>query len=692
MNSTLPNFLATPAAPGANLLNASTLASLLPGLTPAPTAEGVPVAARPEFATLMPPMPAAPAPAVPVTAPTVPVAGSTPPAAAQPVVVTIAAPGRRVAVAPVANSARVTTTRDAADPGTGSISPGSVPVGANAWSLGASTVAAPAMTTAPIPSGEAIEPVATRVTEVPAPLREQAVAFAVTLLQSLLPEVTVPVSAPANPAGGSNASLAATACPSDLLGDSGSEMKAPAVSGQLAHSTGSGPRASREAGATVSLTEANEPPVTISARASSQPTQSNLAPVAHPAAGFTMADELPALPAGLPEVTVAADRSPREAGEGFGVNANPAANPPSANRLTPSPGTPVDPLAPLAGSQVLSAAPGSLVAFAADGAVEVRFSLPHEVVDAVQLAATADTETPVAIHAELALPGQPVLRLEVGEAASVVQVEPMALPPQRENFAGKIRPARTPLETRAAIVERNFVNAGGKEDKALSPAAGITVAEHEPIMSAAPTEEPRAARSPQDPLVLPVRAEFQVAQTSAERITVPAPGPSGQTFAARAVETVTGLVEAQFSASMQKSGSVHLRLKFGGEDLSVRVAIRDGAVHTNFHTDSAPLRAAIEREWSAVAAASPEQMQRYVEPVFTAGAVAPAAPGEASPSSWARSSQQQAQPDAQQQRAPREDQPTFNRRSLMSESFVPEPPAPRVAAFLPTSLRLSALA
>lgn len=214
-------------------------------------------------------------------------------------------------------------------------------------------------------------------------------------------------------------------------------------------------------------------------------------------------------------------------------------------------------------------------------------------------------------------------------------------------------------------------------------------------MSAAPTEEPRAARKPQDPAVLPVRAEFQVAQTPAERITAPAPGPAGQTFAERAVETVSGLVEAQFAASMQKSGSVHLRLKFGGEDLTVHVAIRDGAVHTDFHTDSAPLRAAIEREWQAVAAASPAQMQRYAEPVFSAG---PAAPDSRSPFGQGDGRQQamhqQAQPDAQQhQRAARDPESSaFTRRSLVSETFMPVPAAPRVPALLPTSLRLSALA
>jgi hypothetical protein len=150
---------------------------------------------------------------------------------------------------------------------------------------------------------------------------------------------------------------------------------------------------------------------------------------------------------------------------------------------------------------------------------------------------------------------------------------------------------------------------------------------------------------------------------------------------------VTGLVEAQFSASMQKSGSVQLRLKFGSEDLSVRVAIRDGVVHTDFQTDSAPLRAALTREWQAVAAQSPQQMMRYLEPVFSsASPAAPSAGGDTAQQHSAR--QQQAQSEAQHGSAAS----PFARRSLVPENFVPEPAVARTPAFLPTSLRLSALA
>jgi hypothetical protein len=290
---------------------------------------------------------------------------------------------------------------------------------------------------------------------------------------------------------------------------------------------------------------------------------------------------------------------------------------------------------------------------------------------------------PVAAQAELAVPGQAVIRVEL--AGMETAAGPQAAAP--ENFAGKKSPAGLPADVTAAAAERKFVLTGDKQVTPRSPRAGIAVAQNDGTMPAAPTEEIRATRKPQDSTVLPVRAEFQVAQTPVERITMPAPGPAGQTFASRAVETVTGLVEAQFSASMQKSGSVQLRLKFGSEDLSVRVAIRDGVVHTDFQTDSAPLRAALTREWQAVAAQSPQQMMRYLEPVFSSASPATASAGGDTAQQHS-TRQQQAQSGAPYGSAAS----PFARRSLVPENFVPEPAVARTPAFLPTSLRLSALA
>ncbi len=101
-------------------------------------------------------------------------------------------------------------------------------------------------------------------------------------------------------------------------------------------------------------------------------------------------------------------------------------------------------------------------------------------------------------------------------------------------------------------------------------------------MKSAPTEATRETNSPDLSLGLTSRGQFSVAWPSVDRTGETAAVPLEKNFAERAVATVANLVDTQFTASMQKSGSVQLRLKFGGEDLSVRVELRGGAVHTIF--------------------------------------------------------------------------------------------------------------
>ena len=125
----------------------------------------------------------------------------------------------------------------------------------------------------------------------------------------------------------------------------------------------------------------------------------------------------------------------------------------------------------------------------------------------------------------------------------------------------------------------------------------------------------------------------------------------------------------------------------------MRVEIRDGAVHTDFQTDSAELRSALTREWQTLAGQSPEQMRRYLDPVFSPAAAS--APAASDPSSSYTRQQQSSQQD-QSSRSPREpwaeSASPFSRRSQLSDSFIPEPAVTRVPAFLPTSHRLSVLA
>ncbi len=326
------------------------------------------------------------------------------------------------------------------------------------------------------------------------------------------------------------------------------------------------------------------------------------------------------------------------------------------------------------------------ISVAADGAIEIKLMLPQ--IKPVEFNFATPADVSVKIHAELQLPGEAVVRLE---AAGFTRAAGLAAPGDftgREIFAGKYPGLKIKVEAGSEAGEKTFVFTGDKQVKSLPPAAGISVAKTESIMPVAPIEEARATRNPEQFSALPTRADFQVVVPPAERITVPVAAPAGQNFAERAVETVTSLADAQFSASMQKSGTVQLRLQFGGEDLSVRVELRDGAVHTDFRTDSPELRTALTQEWQAVAADSPAQTLRYLEPVFSPGS----SPASANADSQQHPSRQQDLPQRSPPAAWTDDASPFTRRSQLSDSFIPEPVAPRVPALLPTSSRLSVLA
>lgn len=340
---------------------------------------------------------------------------------------------------------------------------------------------------------------------------------------------------------------------------------------------------------------------------------------------------------------------------------------------------------------------------AADGAIECRITLPvvRQGEPVADRALPATEETPLEIQAELEIPGQAVVRVQVLPAvatersplpAALVAEQGRAAEVLTEKIAAFGARKFTAPQGRGEAPERNFLFAGNKEVRTASENAGIAIAKTESIMIAVPTEETHRAGQPENFSVTPTAVDFQVAQPVAGRITAEPVAPAGQNFAERAVAAVTNLAEAQFSASMQRAGSVQLRLKFGGEDLAVRVELRGGIVHTDFRTDSPALREAIANEWQAVAAASPSHLQRFLDPVFS-----PASPGGSADSgAQQQSSQRQAQQQAQEYAHTRHDawsgHAAFSRRSVLNANFVPEPAAPRVPVMLPTSSRLSALA
>lgn len=98
-----------------------------------------------------------------------------------------------------------------------------------------------------------------------------------------------------------------------------------------------------------------------------------------------------------------------------------------------------------------------------------------------------------------------------------------------------------------------------------------------------------------------------------ERAPLPAPV---QASTAQAVESALQISDLQATVSQATQSSVNLHFDVAGENLSVRVALQEGQVHTQFATDSGDLRAALAHEWHTVA--STAGSSRVTEPVFTA--------------------------------------------------------------------------
>lgn len=325
------------------------------------------------------------------------------------------------------------------------------------------------------------------------------------------------------------------------------------------------------------------------------------------------------------------------------------------------------------------------VSRASDGALEIEWTGASKKGEAETDDAASLT---VAVSGELDLPGHAVVRFsakaglpgqrgEQGEQAKAI-------------FAAHANGEKAMDKTTTDVIERKFLNTDDESLKMASETDGIGVAKRETNMSTTLHHDQAAFRTSDAAQAFRMDAPA-VSAPVADTAKVDA--PAGLNLAERAVATVTNLVETQFSVSMQKSGSVQLRMKFGSEDLDVRVELRGGAVHTAFRTNSDELRAAITREWQTVAAQSPDQMRRYLEPVFAPSASSSTS-GDSSQQQGARQQQQASNQDLPQ-RAPRvmpEDVSPFSHHSLLRESFFPTPAAPRVPTVLPTSVRLSALA
>ncbi|MBI2511233.1 MAG: hypothetical protein HYV96_04600 [Opitutae bacterium] len=315
--------------------------------------------------------------------------------------------------------------------------------------------------------------------------------------------------------------------------------------------------------------------------------------------------------------------------------------------------------------------------------------------------AEADASVALEVSASVELPDGAVVTLALPEAparvtarANVAAASAAAVPARPEKSAAaaaKKNPANFAPES---VAGKNFLSTEEQQLKPAREEAGIGVAETRPTMLFTPHDTLSAAHPVVPALVSMVSAAPQVAAAGAPE-SEPMPPLVAASVAHRAVEAVTSVVDAQAASKLQPVPSVQLKFKFGAEDLAVRVALRDGVVTTEFRTDSAELRAAIQNEWRAVTA-QPESALRYLEPV-----VAPASPAQSGTNSFA---QQQHQQSPGQSAAQQQQQQQHQQSRAAAEVFgsvarsTPFQPrdggaASNVAPIaLPTSVHLSAVA
>jgi hypothetical protein len=124
----------------------------------------------------------------------------------------------------------------------------------------------------------------------------------------------------------------------------------------------------------------------------------------------------------------------------------------------------------------------------------------------------------------------------------------------------------------------------------------------------------------------------QASQTSGgvSSSAIPAPAaaaPLAASGAPEAVAAVMKLIQAQANQSQGGVSAVNLSFKFGDDDLSVRVAWRDGIVQTQFRTDSDELRAALAGEWQTMSAAPASRALPLATPVFSSSSDSASASG-----------------------------------------------------------------
>ncbi|HUG11278.1 MAG TPA: hypothetical protein VMM36_09705 [Opitutaceae bacterium] len=219
------------------------------------------------------------------------------------------------------------------------------------------------------------------------------------------------------------------------------------------------------------------------------------------------------------------------------------------------------------------------------------------------------------VEAEIQLPAGGTIRLWIKPAEGVEPREKASLAIPGAEIALSRPDEAAPTNATAGFLKKTFLSVVDKQLTRADRRAGITAAKSGDNMpdQASPSLPSKvgAMKAPESVVGLVAGATGIVAEKATE-----AADPV-QSVARRAVDTAVNLMEIQAGQRGRNLSTVSVRMKLAGEDLAIRVELRDGEVHTSFRTASSDLRAAIGKEWQTAAAESPQRILRFHEPEFS---------------------------------------------------------------------------
>jgi len=182
--------------------------------------------------------------------------------------------------------------------------------------------------------------------------------------------------------------------------------------------------------------------------------------------------------------------------------------------------------------------------------------------------------------------------------------------PFQEKFAA-LEPAQPEFaKSNFGTREKYFLDGAQKVVTTAAAGLGISVAQRNATMAAA-----TPARSKFASLVEPATS-FVFSGETAPTGTITSEAPAPVATVRETMAAVISAVDALERKADVQQKSVDLQFHVGSEKLGLRVELRDGAVHTTFHTESTEMNGALAREWHRVVQPAMAREIRLAEPVF----------------------------------------------------------------------------